>query len=350
RVVDRSRRARGRRAGSVGILWPRQGRRAANHVLRLRGARVHRRLILFPPSPRRGERRNGAASDGFGPVAPDGLQAGRTLQPGFVRRRLHRSIHHGALAVRTIRSFACRSERVLLLVKRSHRLLLSGGRAPRQALRSRQYHGVYTYPFERLPHSCSVFAQPHDRVDAAARALGALADGRADAHVLRDGGGDAARANGGRERHRRSTQLGLVDQSGDVRRLTIDLVCRIAACRLRRLEDRLPPVAVILIPPHQAAGGERAAAVNLPAVVRSYRGAICSIQFTTASILASLLKSECVSSHSSRESSGVPPLAPSLRRRESRSAITQGSSDRPRPASTASSRPSASLTRTAAIL
>src|SRR5215467_9102077 len=50
----------------------------------------------------------------FGLVAPDGLQAGRALQPGFVRGRLHRSIHHGALAVRTIRSFACRGKRVLL--------------------------------------------------------------------------------------------------------------------------------------------------------------------------------------------------------------------------------------------
>src|SRR5262245_60949759 len=79
-------------------------------------------------------------------------------------------------------------------------------------------------------------------------------------------------------------------------------------------------------------------------------GAICSIHFTAASILPSLLSSECVRSHSSRDSTEPRRLPPILRSRASPSATTQGNSDRPSPAITASSRASASLRRTAAIL
>src|SRR5262249_58347600 len=114
--------------------------------------------------------------------------------------RLPRPIADGALAVRAFRSLARRCERVLLLVERSHRLLLSGGGAAGQALRPRQHHGVYAYPLERVSHSCGLLAESYHRARAAARALRALADGRADAHVLRHGGGDPPRANGGRRR------------------------------------------------------------------------------------------------------------------------------------------------------
>src|SRR5262249_56141553 len=90
--------------------------------------------------------------------------------------------------------------RVLLLVERARRLLLSGGGAARCALRPRQHHGIHAYPFERVSHPCSLLAEPHRRSRAAARAPRALADGRADAHVLRHGGGDPPPPDPGRHR------------------------------------------------------------------------------------------------------------------------------------------------------
>ena len=63
----------------------------------------------------------------------------------------------------------------------------------------------------------------------AAGALGAVADGRADAHVLRDGGGHAGRAAGGGERHRGAAQPRLGDRPGVRRRAAGDV--RSPACR-----------------------------------------------------------------------------------------------------------------------
>src|SRR5262249_18833878 len=171
-------------------------------------------------------------------------------------------IADGALAVRAFRSLAGRSERVLLLVERARRLLLSGGGAARCALRPRQHHGVHAYPLERVSHPCGLLAEPYRRARAAARALRALADGRADAHVLRHGGGDPGRADGGRERDRGSAQLGIVDQSGALRRPAVDIVCGIAARRLRRVEDRLRPFALVFVSTHKAAGREGGAALS----------------------------------------------------------------------------------------
>src|SRR5215831_18544321 len=62
--------------------------------------------------------------------------------------------------------------------------------AARRALRPRQRHGLHPYPLERLSHSRSLLAESYHRAHAAAGALRAVADGRADAHVLRHGGGD----------------------------------------------------------------------------------------------------------------------------------------------------------------
>src|SRR6266852_6185500 len=210
---------------------------------------------------RRGQR-DGAARHRSGALAPNRLQARRALQPGFVCGRLHRSIAHGALAVRALRSLARRSERVLLLVERAHRPLLSGRGAAGQTLRPRQHHGFHPYPLERLSHSRGLLAEPHHRARAAAGALRALADGRADAHVLRHGGGDPRRADGGRERDRGPAQLGIGDQSGALRRPPIHVVCGIAARRLRRAEDRLRPLALVFVSTHQAAGREGRAALS----------------------------------------------------------------------------------------
>ena len=61
----------------------------------------------------------------------------------------------------------------------------------------------------------------------------------------------------------REIELGFVDQPGDIRRPLVDVVCGIAARRLRRVEDRLRPLALVFVPTHQAAGREGAAALSL---------------------------------------------------------------------------------------
>ena len=93
---------------------------------------------------------------------------------------------------------------------------------------------VNTMVFTHIPSSlCLILAafSPNLTIvlGAAARALGAVADGRADAHVLRHGGGHAGRADRGRERDRGSAQPGIGDQPGAVRRAALDVVC--SACR-----------------------------------------------------------------------------------------------------------------------
>ena len=74
--------------------------------------------------------------------------------------------------------------------------------------------------------------------------------------VLRDGGGDAARAAGGGERHRGAAQPRVVAQPGARRHAADDLIRRPAAHSLRYVEDRLRCRAVVFLPPHQASRGE----------------------------------------------------------------------------------------------
>src|SRR5262249_21666247 len=157
-------------------------------VLRLCPPPPHPPPLLFPP-PARPPHRHAAAHPPSRPLPPPRPPPPRALHLRRAPRPPPRPLPPGALAVRAFRSFARRGERVLLLVERAHRLLLSGGGAARCALRPRQYHGVHAYPLERLSHPCSLLAESYHRARAAARALRALADGRADAHVLRHGGG-----------------------------------------------------------------------------------------------------------------------------------------------------------------
>ena len=131
-----------------------------------------------------------------------------------------------------------------------------------RALRPRQHHGVHAHPVEHLPDPRGLRAQSAGRARPAAGALGAVADGRADALVLRDGGGDAAGAAGGGERHRGAAQPCLIAQPGARRHVADDLVPRPAADSLRHAEDRLRRGAVVLVPPHQAAGGGRVSGTN----------------------------------------------------------------------------------------
>src|SRR5439155_2412119 len=97
---------------------------------------------------------------------------------------------------------------------------------------------------------------------AAASAFFFWSNVRADAHVLRDGGGDPGRTHGGRERHRSSAQLSIGDQSGHVRRAIVDLLSRTAAHPLRRAEDRLRSLSPLFVSTHKAAGGERGVSMS----------------------------------------------------------------------------------------
>ncbi len=103
---------------------------------------------------------------------------------------------------------------------------------------------VNTMVFTHIPSSiCLMLAafSPDltDRPCPAAGALGAVADGRADTHVLRDGSGHSARAGRCRQHHRSPAQSSRGDQPHLERRVADDLACRPAAGDLRRAQDRL---------------------------------------------------------------------------------------------------------------
>ena len=149
----------------------------------------------------------------LGPSRAHRLQAGGAVLHRCVRRRLHRAVAAGAVAVPALRPVAVGGRLVLLLVEHAWRLLLSGRGMDRQTRRPRQHHGVHPHSLERVPDPGGVRAQSLRRARPAAAARGAVADGCADAHLLRDGGGDAGGAAGGGERHRRAAQPGLRDQS-----------------------------------------------------------------------------------------------------------------------------------------
>ena len=149
---------------------------------------------------------------------------------------------------------------VLFLVEHAQRLFLSRRGVDRQAHRSRQHHGVHAYSFQHVPDPGGVFAQPLSRARSAAAALGPVANGRADAHLLRHGRGDAGGTPRRGQRHRRAAQPGFCYQSGDLGRAVDDRVFRPAAGGLRHAEDSLRPRAPVLVPPHQAAGGSLIAA------------------------------------------------------------------------------------------
>ena len=98
---------------------------------------------------------------------------------------------------------------------------LSAFSYPVAAWLARRVGLVNTMVFTHIPSSlCLILAafspNLYLALGAAAGALGAVADGRADPHLLRDGGGDAGGAAGGRERHRGAAQPRLCDQPGDL--------------------------------------------------------------------------------------------------------------------------------------
>ena len=86
------------------------------------------------------------------------------------------------------------------------RVLLSGGGVAGDAHRPHQHHGVHAHPVEHPADRGGVLAKSVCDARPAAAALRAVADGRADAHLLRHGGGDAAGARRRRKLHRGAAQ------------------------------------------------------------------------------------------------------------------------------------------------
>src|ERR1700730_15978471 len=93
----------------------------------------------------------------------------------------------------------------------------------------------------------------------------ALANGRPDADILRDGGGDPRRTNSRRERDRGAAQPGLLDQSGIRRHAPDASVCGTPARVLRKLENHLRPRPIVFVSTHQTAGGKGIGLCRKPA-------------------------------------------------------------------------------------
>ena len=183
-------------AGLPAARWRRPARRprggAAGAVPALRRARAGLRCSLYRRLPR--PRPPDAATAPPQPLGPSRrivLTAGGAVQPRRVRRRPRRAVAAGAVAVRALRPLAGHDGRDLLLDRRCSRPLSYLAAVPhRAAHRAGQHDGVHPPAGERLPRRSCPFA-PSLGVGrrAAAGAQRAVADGRADAHLVRHGGG-----------------------------------------------------------------------------------------------------------------------------------------------------------------
>ncbi len=118
---------------------------------------------------------------------------------------------------------------------------------------------VNTMVFTHLPSNLLLILAPFapslaGGAGAAAAAQRALQHGRANAHLLRHGGGDAGRARGGGERHRGAAQP---RRGGEPDRLGLSpgaLLFRLAAHRRRRVEGDLRCATAVAVPPPPPAG------------------------------------------------------------------------------------------------
>ena len=218
-------------------------RRVPPDVLCVCCARDTERRALSPCAacPRRGE---GAASAAR-PLARHRLQARGAVQHRRFRGRFRRPVPAGAVAVRAFRPLAVGGRRVFLLVEHAERLFLSGRGLDREACRPRQHHGVHAYSLQHLSDPGGVLAKSLSGAGTVAAAVGVVADGRADPHLLRHGRGDAGGTAGGGQRHRRAAQPRIRHQSGDIGRAVDDGLFRLAAGGLRHAQDRLRPRAAV---------------------------------------------------------------------------------------------------------
>ena len=201
-----------------------------------------------------------AAHDRVGSVARHRLQACSLVQPGFFRWRIRRPVAVGAVAVRTVRSFARGAPACFSSGPTFSRPSPIRWRRAWQTLRPDQYHGVHAYPFEHLSHCGGVLLEPDDRL-ALLLVRSALSRWTCRRAHLRDGGGHARRSARGGERHRGPAKPCFLHQPGIVRSAAVDVVHRAAARDLRMPQDRLRSRAAVLSFRHTQAcpeGGDSA--------------------------------------------------------------------------------------------
>ena len=156
----------------------------------------------------------------------------------------------------TLRPVAVGGERVLLLGDARSRAFSY----PVAAWIAKRIGLVNTMVFTHIPSSIFLILaafSPNLYVTLALllAARGAVANGRADAHLLRHGGGDAGRARSGCEHYRGAAQPRLVAQPGDGRRPLSEPVLRPAAGDLRHAQDRLRCRAAVIVSACKTAGG-----------------------------------------------------------------------------------------------
>ncbi len=205
-------------------------------VLGLMAAAVYQRLPRSPAEPSR-------------PVAP--------LGPS-------RHVVYKLAALFSVDAFAGGFIVQSLLIER---IFLSGCGANRRPDRPYHHHGVHSYSVEYLSDRRGILARPDACARVASGAVSSVANGRTDANILRDGGGDPSRTNGRRERDRGAAQPGLLDQSGIRRHAPDAAVCGTPARVLRKLENRLRPRPVVFVSTHQTAGRKGAILTGGPLFV-----------------------------------------------------------------------------------
>ena len=130
------------------------------------------------------------------------------VQRRRLRRRPGRQLAARALAVRALRLLADAGGGVLLLDRPAQRRVAACRAARRRAHRPAQHDGLHAPPGQRLPGAGGAGADAAARARLAVHPQRAVADGRADAHRLRDGRRHAGRAHRRGELHRRAAQPG----------------------------------------------------------------------------------------------------------------------------------------------
>ena len=213
-------------------------------------------LLLYRGLPPSRRRERPSRPQPLGPSRGIVYRAGRALQPRLLRRRLRGAVAAGAVAVRALRPVARPAGAIFFWTGLLSALSYLAAVPHRAADRPGQHDGVHAPAGEPLPRPRALRAEPRLGDRAAAGAQRALADGRADAHLLRDGGGHAGRAAGCGERHRRAAQPGRRGEPDAGRLAAGRLRLRLAAAARWRAEDCLRPHPAGDVPARPPARGE----------------------------------------------------------------------------------------------
>src|SRR5581483_4334364 len=144
---------------------------------------------------------DGGAGNGggaAGEIAPDRAASFGAVQPGFVRGRLRGAIVARAVAVSALQHVDCGGRVVLLLRgaagrRLAARIIVAGG-----ANRTDQHDGIHAYSGQRVRGDGGDDADAASYAPVSAAQVRALLDGCAGAAIVRDGGGAARGASGGR--------------------------------------------------------------------------------------------------------------------------------------------------------